>query len=224
MESTQFVKPPGAHGPDTEASGSRTPRPAGARHRGPRDGVPIWARAAFRHPGAFDREGPGARDLVNSPALPRDPLFQRSWWAKRLEGSRGRPTPRGGPEAGPLDPRPPGGGAALAHARRGAPLRPPGTPAGVLEPVPTRIRCCGPADPPELDAAAAREGVAEIVVQEVAGRRLEDRVLDMVSTFRVARSAPGLDARRVAAPTPRPGQDLPDELRIAQQLSDWNFC
>lgn len=162
---------------------------------------------------------------MNPPAPPRDPLFQRSWWAKRLQSLQGPA------DALELVPRPdlstPGRLVEELRLRThdGEPLFALlARPRGVHEPVPTRIRCCGPADPPELDAAAAREGVAEIVVQEVAGRRLEDRVLDMVSTFRVARSAPGLDARRVAAPTPRPGQDLPDELRIAQQLSDWNFC
>ena len=42
----------------------------------------------------------------------------------------------------------------------------------------------------------------------------------MVSTFRVARSTPGLDGSRVL---PAEGS-LPDELRIAQRLSDWKFC
>ena len=45
---------------------------------------------------------------------------------------------------------------------------------------PCRIKAAGPADPVELDPKAAETGVVEILYQVSAGRRLEDRVVDLL--------------------------------------------
>lgn len=158
---------------------------------------------------------------MQAPFPSQDPLFQRSWWEDRIQGldqaaSMIELTPRpdlSTPErtVSEFHLRTHDGDHLFALLAQ---------PTGAPKPVPARIRCCGPAEPPELDPRAAREGIAEILVQEVAGRRLEDRVLDMVSTFRVARRTPGLDGSRVMSAE----GSLPDELRIAQRLSDWKFC
>ena len=53
-------------------------------------------------------------------------------------------------------------------------------------PVPARIRSVGPEQRPEIDPSAIENGAAEFVFQEPAGRRLEDRVLDVVRICQVA--------------------------------------
>lgn len=90
-------------------------------------------------------------------------------------------------------------------------------------PWPARIRSVGPADRPEVDTDLLENGQAEFVFQEPAGRRLEDRVLDVVRVCQVAFRTAGIDRLQVrfdfVADT-----DGPDEYRIAEQLFAGKFC
>lgn len=90
-------------------------------------------------------------------------------------------------------------------------------------PWPARIRSVGPADRPEVDADLLENGQAEFVFQEPAGRRLEDRVLDVVRICQVAFQTTGIDrlAIRFDCATDTDG---PDEYLIAEQLFAGKFC
>lgn len=151
-------------------------------------------------------------------------LLQRSWWEDRLRALPAEP------EVPFVTPRPdlstPERTVVEFHLRAhdGARLwglhARPTSPRG---PVPTRIRSCGPADLPEIDASTLCEDQAEFVLQEPAGRRLSDRVLDVVNLFQVAKSTPGLDGTHISL-VHDPGCQLPDEFLIVRQLSDWDMC
>lgn len=83
------------------------------------------------------------------------------------------------------------------------------------EPTGARIRevCCG--ELPEVDHAAVGKGEVEFVFQVPAGRRLEDRVLDVLRVFQVVMNS-GLDPDRVQLAN---GHDEPpDEFMIAREL------
>lgn len=80
-----------------------------------------------------------------------------------------------------------------------------------------RIRMVGPCELPEIDRQAVAEGGTEFVFQEPAGRRLEDRVLDVLRVCQLASSDDSIDARRVRLYVPDPEQE-PDEFLIASQL------
>lgn len=82
---------------------------------------------------------------------------------------------------------------------------------------PARIRLVGPCEPLAVDRRVVEGGTCEFVLQEQAGRRLEDRVLDVIQLFRLVRSFQGVDGRQVQLHLPEDGQ-APDELRIASQL------
>ena len=90
-------------------------------------------------------------------------------------------------------------------------------------PWPARIRSVGPADRPEVSANLLQDGQAEFVFQEPAGRRLEDRVLDVVRVCQVAFQTAGIDrlAVRFDCSTETDG---PDEFLIAEQLFAGKFC
>ncbi|MEZ5975809.1 MAG: hypothetical protein R3E96_13505 [Planctomycetota bacterium] len=51
---------------------------------------------------------------------------------------------------------------------------------------PCCIKAAGPADPMELDPAAVETGTVEVLYQAPAGRRLEDRVLDLIRVHELA--------------------------------------
>ncbi len=89
-------------------------------------------------------------------------------------------------------------------------------------PWPARIRSVGPAELVDIDRRWIEEGGAEFVFQEPAGRRLEDRVLDVITIARAAGRAPGIDRERIrlTGETPQSEQEgrTSDELRIAEQL------
>jgi hypothetical protein len=80
-----------------------------------------------------------------------------------------------------------------------------------------RVRMVGPCELPEIDRQAIQECGTEFVFQEPAGRRLEDRVLDVLRVCQLASSEENIDTERVRLFTPDPGQ-APDEFLIASQL------
>ena len=81
----------------------------------------------------------------------------------------------------------------------------------------------GPADLVEVDRGWVEGGGADFVFQELAGRRLEDRVLDVVHVSRMAMHTDGIDRDRLSYQASR-GSEAPDEFRIAEQLFDGKFC
>ena len=80
-----------------------------------------------------------------------------------------------------------------------------------------RVRMLGPCDSPEIDRQALSEGGCEFVFQEVAGRRLEDRVMDVLRVCHLAASQDGGLASKVRL-VPEIGTSEPDEFLIASQL------
>jgi len=52
-----------------------------------------------------------------------------------------------------------------------------------------RVRVVGPSELPEVDRRAVQDGTVELILQEPAGRRLEDRVLDVLRIVQVARDS-----------------------------------
>jgi hypothetical protein len=151
-------------------------------------------------------------------------LLQRSWWKARLQGLPAEP------EAPLVTPRPDLSSDERTvvefqiRAHDGARLwglyaRP----SASSGPVCTRIRNCGPADLPEIDESTLRHDQAEFVMQEPAGRRLADRVLDVINLYQVAKNTPGIDRTEVSLGADN-GGTFPDEFLIVRQLSDWNMC
>jgi hypothetical protein len=90
------------------------------------------------------------------------------------------------------------------------------------QPKGARIREVSAAELPQVDAQIVAEGKVEYVLQTPAGRRLEDRVLDLVRVYQCA----------LAAGTPPPeihvahdGDDAcPDEVLIASSLFESGIC
>ena len=80
-----------------------------------------------------------------------------------------------------------------------------------------RVRMLGPCDSPEIDQKALSEGGCEFLFQEVAGRRLEDRVMDVLRVCHLAAAQEGGPASRVRL-VPEFGTSAPDEFLIASQL------
>ena len=81
----------------------------------------------------------------------------------------------------------------------------------------------GPSESPEIDRRALEDGEAEVVFQEPPGRRLEDRVLDVVRICQLAQDTEGVDRGRIHFISPT-GRRAPDEFLIAQQLLQFRFC
>lgn len=88
---------------------------------------------------------------------------------------------------------------------------------------PAHIRVVGPSERPDVDGRALEEGISDIVLQESAGRRLEDRVLDVVRVCQMACSTEGIDPDRVRFAA-LDGRSAPDECLIAEQLLASRFC
>lgn len=95
-------------------------------------------------------------------------------------------------------------------------------PAWAVGPRPARIRSVGPTELPRLDPEAVEQGLAEIVYQEPAGRRLEDRVLDALRIRRIATRSAGVDSQQVAFQVP-PDRRSSDAVLIAERLLDSRF-
>jgi len=75
-----------------------------------------------------------------------------------------------------------------------------------------------PADrPPEIDLPAVAAGMVEYALQFPAGRRLEDRVLDVVRICELAAAKEGLKPCEVQLYCP-PDEPEPDEFLIASEL------
>lgn len=70
---------------------------------------------------------------------------------------------------------------------------------------------------PEIDRHAVSGGVVEYALQFPAGRRLEDRVLDVVRICEIAAAKDGVKPRQVQLYSP-PGEPDPDEFLIASEL------
>ena len=85
---------------------------------------------------------------------------------------------------------------------------------------PAHVRVVGPSERPEIDRKALEEGISDIVLQESAGRRLEDRVLDVVRVCQLAYSTDGIDRSQVSI-VPGPARD---ECLIAEQLLAGKLC
>lgn len=95
-------------------------------------------------------------------------------------------------------------------------------PAWTSGPRPACIRSVGPTDLPTLDPEAVEKGLTEVVYQEPAGRRLEDRVLDALRIRRIAAGSADVDGEQVAFQVP-PDQRSCDAVLIAERLLDSRF-
>ncbi|MEL6904125.1 MAG: hypothetical protein AAFZ87_09340 [Planctomycetota bacterium] len=80
------------------------------------------------------------------------------------------------------------------------------------------VRTVGPADRPQVDSALVRVGSAEFVFQEPAGRRLADRVLDVMQVCRLALATPAITGVEVEAPDECRGVGSGDEAVIAERV------
>lgn len=78
-----------------------------------------------------------------------------------------------------------------------------------------RVRLRGPAEDLLVDADLVATGTADVVLQTPAGRRLEDRVLDLLRVCEVARDLDGVAEIQVKEPASR---DPEDDLLIVKQL------
>lgn len=70
---------------------------------------------------------------------------------------------------------------------------------------------------PSICADAVEDGCVDFVLQSPAGRRLEDRVLDLLRVFQVAVHYSGIDPDKVRLVPTAPGEE-PDEFMIVSQL------
>lgn len=79
------------------------------------------------------------------------------------------------------------------------------------------VRIVSPSDLPRVDRRSIESGEIEFVLQERPGRKLEDRVLDVVSVCRMAATA--ADGRQRPVRLVEDGRGTPrDEFLIASQL------
>lgn len=102
-------------------------------------------------------------------------------------------------------------------------------PAWQNEPWKAIVRSVGPAERPEIDARRVREGVAEFIFQEPAGRRLSDRVVDVLHVVKLAfqtrgigdvevETEPGHGAGPSGASSSAVRADAADDCLIAEQI------
>jgi hypothetical protein len=77
------------------------------------------------------------------------------------------------------------------------------------------VRLLGPCESPDLDREAMHDGTTEFVFQEPAGRRLEDRVMDLLRVCQIAAAQEGRSTRDVRLVF---HDDVPDEFLIVSQL------
>jgi hypothetical protein len=77
------------------------------------------------------------------------------------------------------------------------------------------VRLVGPCESPDLDRDSMRDGTTEFVFQEPAGRRLEDRVMDVLRVCQIAAAQEGRSTREVRLVS---SDEVPDEFLIVTQL------
>jgi len=80
-----------------------------------------------------------------------------------------------------------------------------------------RLRFVPSCELPDLDADTVAEGRLDVVFPMQVGRRLEDRVLDVLRVWQVTASQADLDASEVALVAPPDSEDA-DAFMIAEQL------
>lgn len=80
-----------------------------------------------------------------------------------------------------------------------------------------RLRLVSADGLPEIDRKAVAGGVVEYALQFPTGRRLEDRVLDVVRICQLAAAKDGVEPREVQLYF-APGEQEPDEFLIAAEL------
>jgi hypothetical protein len=100
-------------------------------------------------------------------------------------------------------------GVRLWGLRAGSPFHP--------QPCGAWIRQTTTCDLPEICMDAITDGCLDFVWQIPAGRRLENRVLDVLRVWQVAVNYSGLAPSEVRLVAPIPGQE-PDEFMIASRL------
>lgn len=83
---------------------------------------------------------------------------------------------------------------------------------------PARVRLVGPSDLPAIDCQAIVSGQCEYVFQEPAGRKLEDRVLDVLRICQLAGETDAESKRGVCLSFDE--GDEPDEFMIASRILD----
>lgn len=81
----------------------------------------------------------------------------------------------------------------------------------------TRLRILPPEVPPEVDMPAVRAGMIEYALQLPVGRRLEDRVLDVLRVCELAALRENIRPQDVVLYSPE-GEAEPDEFLIASKL------
>ena len=77
------------------------------------------------------------------------------------------------------------------------------------------VRLVGPCESPDIDSEALSDGTTEFVFQEPAGRRLEDRVMDVLRICQIAAAQEGRSTRDVRLVS---SSESPDEFLIVTQL------
>ena len=95
-------------------------------------------------------------------------------------------------------------------------------PAWQRGPWPARIRVVATEGEPQFDVEVIRRGCAEFLLREPRGRRLEDRVLDVVRVCHLAYRTEGVDRLQVTFSCPG-AERAPDEFLIAEQLFEGRF-
>ncbi len=90
------------------------------------------------------------------------------------------------------------------------------------EPKGACIREVSAAELPKIDRESLAEGKVDFVLQTPAGRRLEDRVLDLVRVYQAALQSgiPSLEIRLSNVTSP----DCPDEILIVSSLFEHGIC
>ncbi len=81
---------------------------------------------------------------------------------------------------------------------------------------PTRVRLVGPSDLPTIDVHSIGSGECEYVFQEPAGRKLEDRVMDVLRICQMA-GVDSTESTRAVSLWAERGSE-PDEFLIASRL------
>ena len=84
------------------------------------------------------------------------------------------------------------------------------------------IRQAAPGEDMEVSIEAISEGCVDFVYRATPGRRLEDRVLDVLRVWQAALNG-GVDQETVRF-VPSAPQDAPDEFMIAERLLERGFC
>jgi len=88
---------------------------------------------------------------------------------------------------------------------------------------PTRLRLATSGRDEELDWGRIEGGEADLIFKTDLGRRLEDRVLDVLRLVTCAATLEGMEERKIEL-LPEDRAAAADELLIAQALRDQRLC